>query len=184
MYSREDFIERFRGMETALLVHRLTTGELTDVARDALCHVLHERGVPLEPISEVRLAIPEREIAQHALEIKCGACPICHQSRSGVEVRESYWVWSALVITRRETRRVLCCRTCGTHDNWAAVGFNLALGWWGVPNGILLTPYQIIRNLLVLCRRREESQPSKALLELVKSNLLAQRQLEIERMAI
>jgi hypothetical protein len=183
MYSREDFIERFKGMETALLVHRLTTGDLTDEARDAVCQVLHERGVPMGSLDKVAQDTPEQDIAQHALRIKHGNCPLCHRSGSGVEVRESYWVWSALVITRWQTRRAVCCRACGVHENWNALGFSLGLGWWGIPAGILLTPCQITRNLLAIARRREKPEPSKALLRIAKDHLLAQRRLELERLA-
>ncbi len=184
MYSRADFIERFKGTETALLLHRLATSELTDEASDAICDVLHERGVPIGPLKAVRLDIPEHAVAQHALDIKRGACPRCRRTESGVEVRESYWVWSAILFTSWQTKRAVCCEKCGRHNNWNALGFSFGLGWWGFPGGILLTPWQIIRNILVLARRRERTEPSNALLNVAKASLLAQRQLEIERMAL
>jgi hypothetical protein len=184
MYSREEFIGRFKDMETALLLHRLATSELTDEARDAIYHVLHERGVPTEPLNRIKPDIPEHEIVQHAQFIKRSPCPLCHRRESGIDVRESYWVWSALIITRWQTRRAVCCRKCGVKDNWTALGFSFGLGWWGVPVGIILTPYQIIRNLLAIASKTDRPEPSKALLSFAKKNLLAQRQLELERTAL
>lgn len=184
MYSRADFIERFKGTETALLLQRLATGDLTDEASDAICHVLHERGVPMGPLKAVRQEIPEHAITQHALDIKRGICPRCHRRECGVEVRESYWVWSALLFTRWQTKRVLCCQQCGLKNNWRALGFSFGLGWWGLPAGIFLTPWQITRNIVAIARRRERSEPSSALLNSAKHSLLAERQLEVERMAL
>ncbi|OOG61563.1 hypothetical protein B0E46_16510 [Rhodanobacter sp. B04] len=183
MYSRQDFIARFRDVETATLLDRLATRELADEAKDAIHQVLHERGVPAEPLNRLRPDIPEHEVAQYAQAIKRGPCPRCHGRESGIEVRESYWVWSALVLTKWQTKRVACCRKCGVRENWNALGFCIGLGWWGIPAGILITPYQIVRNLLAIASRSERAAPSKALLVLAKRNLLAQRQFELERMA-
>jgi len=183
MYSRDEFIERFNGMETALLLHRLATSELTDEARDAIHHVLHERGVPTEPLNRVKPNIPEHEIIQHAQVIKRSPCPRCHRRGAGIEVRESYWVWSALIITRWQTKRAICCRKCGVQDNWSALAFSFGLGWWGVPGGIILTPYQVIRNLVTIASKADKTEPSKALLTFAKKNLLDRRQLELEQTA-
>ncbi|MBD8879534.1 hypothetical protein IHE49_03460 [Rhodanobacter sp. 7MK24] len=183
MYSQQDFVERFKNMETATLLHRLATSELTEEAKDAIYQVLNGRGVPTEHLNGVRPDVPEHEVSRYAQAIKQGPCPLCQRRESAIEVRESHWVWSALILTRWQTKRVVCCRKCGVHENWSALVFCMGLGWWGFPVGILVTPYQIVRNLLVIASRSDKTKPSEALLIFAKADLLARRQSNLERMA-
>jgi hypothetical protein len=51
------------------------------------------------------------------------------------------------------------------------MGFSLALGWWGIPWGLLVTPVQIARNIGALMSRRDETGPTPQLEKLVKLSL-------------
>jgi hypothetical protein len=183
MYTREEFVERFKGMETAWLVDRLATSEPTDDARAAIHDVLRGRGVTPDSLHRLEADIPAHEIVQYARAIKASSCPRCRRNDSGIEVRRSYRVWSALVLTRWETRTALCCRMCSEEENWKALIFSFGLGWWGFPFGLIVTPFQIIRNILAIARKDVATEPSMDLLNVAKQNLLAQRQHEIERTA-
>lgn len=183
MYSREEFVERFKDMETAWLLNRLATTELTDEARDAIHDVLRGRGVPMESLSKFKPDIPDHEVVEHARRIKLSTCPRCRRTEGGLEVRKSYWVWSALIITRWQTKSDICCRDCGVNENWSALISSVGLGWWGIPAGIIVTPCQIVRNILAIAKKSDTTEPSGALLDYAKKHLLAQRQLELERTA-
>lgn len=182
MYTREEFVERFKGMETSWLANRLATTEMTDEARAAIYDILQERGAPVESLKAISTDLPADEIAEHAHAIRRSQCPRCGRT-GGLDVRKSYWVWSAGYITRWETKSAVCCRICGRKENWKAIGFSFGLGWWGIPSGIILTPYQILRNILALAKGADSRGISLDLLGFAKTNLLERRQLEIEQIA-
>ena len=67
--------------------------------------------------------------------------------RALLDIRISYWVWSAVVVTRWGYESKFCCRRCATKRQLMSVGSCLLLGWWGFPWGMLITPLQLYRNL-------------------------------------
>jgi hypothetical protein len=52
MYSTEFFIKQFHNQETATLIDRLATQDLSDAARDALTQVLGDRGLSGEQLAQ------------------------------------------------------------------------------------------------------------------------------------
>lgn len=122
----------------------------------------------------VRIAqsIPADAIAQQASGIYHGRCPKC-QGPGPVDVRTSYRVWSALLLTSWQSDPAICCRSCGRKKQAADALFSLLLGWWGFPWGLVMTPVQIGRNIAGMFQS-DDHQPSKAL-ETATSLLLASR---------
>jgi hypothetical protein len=49
--------------------------------------------------------------------------------------------------------------------------FNSLFGWWGFPWGIFGTPIQILRNLDRLGPSKGQTEPSDALVEIVRADL-------------
>jgi hypothetical protein len=49
--------------------------------------------------------------------------------------------------------------------------FSAVLGWWGFPFGLILTPVQMTRNIIGMCRGSGTGQPSPDLRRLVLANL-------------
>jgi hypothetical protein len=48
------------------------------------------------------------------------------------------------------------------------------LGWWGVPWGLVMTPVQLVRNLISMASTPDPSSPSPALEKILRHNLAAQ----------
>ena len=116
--------------------------------------------------------IPEANVQEQVWKAHQGACPKCNGS-GPVDVHVSHKVWSALVLTSWSSKPELCCRSCGSKSQLGSAAFSLALGWWGFPWGIVLTPVQIGRNLFGILRQPDASKPSPQLEKLVRMNLAA-----------
>lgn len=73
IHSHEDFVARFRRMETQELLERLATGELTDVATGALRDVVCERGMSASDFDE-RLRQAKKGVYRKAGRKGCDYC--------------------------------------------------------------------------------------------------------------
>src|SRR5262245_33534282 len=103
----------------------------------------------LGQLARVAQTLPDREIRKHVWDTYKGDCPCCGGA-GPVDVRMSYRGFSALFSTRWTTHSQLACRSCGVKAQLLSLLFCLLLGWWGFPWGLLVTPVQIIRNLVGL----------------------------------
>jgi hypothetical protein len=168
MYSKEDYLQNFRACESHILLGRLAKNELTNDARAAIRELLIERGASLPQLEIVD--ITDEKVLAEAIALRNGACPRCRHHRGIVEVRSAHWIWSAIVFTRFETKKHLCCRTCGKRENLKALGFSLLLGWWGIPFGLLGTPYMVLANLFQILGR-DRPDPSDALRDSVRKHM-------------
>lgn len=166
MYSKAEYVKNFSATDSDTLVDRLVRNDLTPEAQQAIREILAQRGCPLP---EVR-TITEDEVREQALAVRNGACPQCRGKQSPVEVRTAHWVWSALLFTRYGRRTMLACRDCGRSASMKALGSSAALGWWGFPFGLLITPFKIGANIVELSRK-DKPEPSHALEELVRAQL-------------
>jgi hypothetical protein len=170
MYSKEDYLKRFLQTDSDTLLDRLARNELTDEARDAAQQILAERGCSLQEITTVD--IRDEMVMTHAMAIRNGECPKCRRRDSVVELRTEHWVWSAIFLTRFGRRTALICRACGRSRNLRALGKCALLGWWGIPFGLLITPYKIFANLGELLSR-DRPEPSASLRDLARARLAA-----------
>lgn len=122
--------------------------------------------------------LPEAAVQEQVWKTHQGPCPKC-DGPGPVDVHVSHKVWSALVLTSWSSTPQMSCRSCGLKSQLASTVFSLALGWWGFPWGLVLTPVQIGRNLLAMARPQEPSKPSAQLEKIVSmtiaSNALRQR---------
>jgi hypothetical protein len=73
MYSRNDFVERFRQLDDGVLLERLAHQELTSEAKEALLQVLQERGVHRDTIDR-SLANAKRVRNQPHAATGCDYC--------------------------------------------------------------------------------------------------------------
>lgn len=116
---------------------------------------------------------PQAEVEKYLGSVHRGNCPKC-SGPGPVDVHTSYRVWSALFLTSWSSRPAICCQTCGHKKMLGDAVFSLFLGWWGFPWGILITPVQIVRNIVGLFRKPDPSTPSPALEKMIRLNLAAQ----------
>ncbi len=98
-------------------------------------------------------------VAEAVQQVHLGACPRC-QGPGPVDAHAAHQVWSAILLTRWTTSATLSCRKCGTKRQAQAMLFSLALGWWGFPWGLIVTPVQLTRNLMGIFRKPARSGPS------------------------
>ncbi|MBW4472580.1 MAG: hypothetical protein KME45_19740 [Stenomitos rutilans HA7619-LM2] len=114
--------------------------------------------------------IPEDYLREQVRTLHQAACPRC-QGPGPVDVHTSHRIWSALVLTTWSSRPHICCRQCGRLEQVKDSLLALLLGWWGFPWGLLVTPIQIVRNLVGLCSGPSDAKPSDELYRLVQINI-------------
>lgn len=114
-------------------------------------------------------------LEQQVRAVHEGTCPLC-RCRGPVDVHTSHRVWSALLLTSWVSRPQICCRKCGRMEKIKDCLFSLFLGWWGFPWGLIVTPIQIMRNLVGLLRQPDPSQPSHKLRRLIQIHIRRQMQ--------
>lgn len=116
--------------------------------------------------------IPPQILAQEIADVHDGPCPRCKKERR-VDLYKAHWVWSVIILTRFSTSSVLCCRACGRKHQVYQSLFSLFLGWWGFPFGLIITPIQIIRNIVEFAKP-ESVNPSAELASAVQASLAQQ----------
>lgn len=114
-------------------------------------------------------------LEQQVRAVHEGMCPLC-RGRGPVDVHTSHRVWSALLLTSWVSRPQICCRKCGRMEKIKDFLFSLFLGWWGFPWGLIVTPIQIMRNLVGLLRQPDSSKPSHKLRRLIQLHIGRQMQ--------
>lgn len=128
-----------------------------------------------------RVALAAKNVAAEdaqrlAAQIHAGKCPKC-TGPGPIDVRTSYEVWSAIFMTRWSSASEVACRRCGIRkQSLSAIG-SLALGWWGFPWGLIMTPVQVFRNIRALAKPHDPARPSSQLVQHSRL-LLADRMLE------
>jgi hypothetical protein len=103
--------------------------------------------------------LPADVVAARVSEVHRGPCPRCEGS-GPIDVRFSYRVYSVILMTSWVTRTHVCCRSCGRKAQAGDLLFSLILGWWGLPWGLVVTPVQIVRNIVSMTKSDEEGKPS------------------------
>jgi hypothetical protein len=111
--------------------------------------------------------VPEHAAQARARELHQSNCPKC-KGPGPVDVHTSYWVWSALALTRWGTQQQLNCRGCAIKSQFGNLLFSGVLGWWGFPWGLLFTPVQVGRNLVAIFAPPDPSQPSAKLVQVAR----------------
>jgi hypothetical protein len=114
--------------------------------RYAFCNgTCQSRGSVLVALDQVS----QRHVADYIETAHRSDCPSC--GRPGpVDLRRSHWVWSAFIVTRWGTDQRIECARCGRLHQAKAMALLLLVGWWGVPFGLVLTPVQLVRNVIAL----------------------------------
>ncbi len=126
----------------------------------------HQSGLILRAAQQV----PPGEVDRQVEEVFRGNCPKC-RGLGPVDVHKVHRVWSALVLTSWKSWQQVSCRSCGTKAQLGGALFSAVFGWWGFPWGLVLTPVQITRNILGMCKGPDPSRPSEALKRFVQVNL-------------
>jgi hypothetical protein len=102
-----------------------------------------------------------------------GACPRCH-GKGPIDVHIAHRIWSLIIRTSWNSRLNLCCRRCGRTEQVKGILFSLVLGWWGFPWGFIMTPVQIVKNLIGILQGPHHSKPSNELYDLIQTTIQEQ----------
>lgn len=123
--------------------------------------------------------VPADVLQQVVAQWRQGDCPKCKRKNGPIDVHAEHRVHSFLIMTQWHTRRHVSCRPCGRRAQLTGTLYSVALGWWGLPWGLLVTPMQIVRNIAGMTSGRPD-RASPDFERLVRRQL-AERQLEIEQ---
>lgn len=106
-----------------------------------------------------------------------GACPKCNGVGPN-DIQTHYSIWSLIYITSHKSVPEVCCKSCGIKKKLGGLFFSLFFGWWGIPFGIILTPIQIIRNIIALFHLPSSDRVSKGLNDYIRKEAGAQALIE------
>ncbi|HXH41967.1 MAG TPA: hypothetical protein VNN08_25305 [Thermoanaerobaculia bacterium] len=84
-----------------------------------------------------------------------------------MDVHVSYQIWSALFLTSWKNTPQVSCRPCGFRSQLGNAAFSLFLGWWGIPWGLIMTPVQIVRNIVAMAKGASADGPSTNLQRMI-----------------
>jgi hypothetical protein len=119
------------------------------------------------PIVQIAVTLPEEEIQELVQKIHEGTCPICG-GHGPVDIHSSCRVVSFLFATSYQTNQRISCRSCAAKANFTNGLISLLFGWWGIPWGILMTPFYLLRNFWGLICPVSTLEPSEKLKEHVR----------------
>jgi hypothetical protein len=114
--------------------------------------------------------LPPQEIESYIERSRAGPCPACGGS-GPIDLHQSYRVYSVIVLTSWSTRNHFVCRACARKEQLKSLGFSALFGWWGFPFGFVLTPVQIVRNIVALAGGTDPGHASQRLRNLLVLNL-------------
>jgi hypothetical protein len=120
-------------------------------------------------VLEILEAIPSAAVSEQIRKARLGPCPECGAD-APIEAHKSYIAGSFIIATSYKTTVHICCRRCAKRHQWEAIRATMVGGWWGLPWGLIMTPTQIIRNLLAM-RSRADGHPSWDFIRIVRLNL-------------
>ncbi|MBI5116358.1 hypothetical protein HZA56_07770 [Candidatus Poribacteria bacterium] len=112
--------------------------------------------------------LPHKLIKEEALKIYNGICPIC-SGKGPIDVYTSYRIYSIILYTSSKTIEHISCVDCGIKNQKKDAIYSFALGWWGFPWGIFLTPVQLARNIKAIYNSKIPTEPSSQLEQHIKS---------------
>ena len=131
-----------------------------------------------EPLLSHAAQLADTDVKAFASAIHRGKCPKC-TGAGPVDVRASYQVWSAVLLTRWKSTQQISCRKCGIKSQAGDLAISSIAGWWGLPWGLLMTPIQIGRNIFDMVRAPNPAHPSPKLLKQARL-ILAERNLSAD----
>lgn len=125
-------------------------------------------------------AVPETRVDEVAAQLRRSRCRSCRKEGE-LEIFKSYTVFSVILFTRWREKPEISCRSCARGRQFKDMMFSLALGWWGFPFGLVITPVVLLMNGAAMIHNPLGKPPSKALrayARLVVANELARMQRE------
>ena len=121
-----------------------------------------------------QIPVSDRQLESVTHEVHAGPCSLC-LGDGPVDVHNVHSIWSLVWFTKWKTKPVVGCRSCGRKSQVQGIVFSSLLGWWGFPWGAIVTPIQIVRNLVGMARPPHPEHPSEDLYEYLRDELTSGR---------
>lgn len=124
-------------------------------------------------VLRVARSLPAELVEKQVRAVHAGNCPQCG-GPGPVDVHTSHRAMSALVVTQWSSHPLVSCVKCGTRAQLRNSAITLALGWWGLPWGLIMTPVQIGKNVVGMIRKPDPRQPTETLQRVVSTRMASQ----------
>lgn len=108
--------------------------------------------------------LPSVNVEMFANEIHSGLCPKCNGT-GPIDIHKSYSIYSIILYTSWKTNEHLICKKCASKQQATDLVGSFLLGWWGFPFGLIVTPIQILMNVVAMFQTPGRYGPTKELLE-------------------
>jgi hypothetical protein len=130
----------------------------------------HQRQAPfLSKIGQVSEDAVDREMTR-VRALRCSRC-----KRNGeVDMHSSAFVYSMIIMTRFGQNKHLCCKSCALKAQAKDTLSTAALGWWGFPFGLIMTPISLVSNVAQMVATARRKEPSAAMRLYIKQQVARQ----------
>lgn len=129
-----------------------------------------------DEVNRIAKHIPEDAVVSLTNKIRNGKCPVC-QGHGPIDVHKSYFVYSVIIYTSYKTKEHIVCKQCARKKQLSSLFLSTVLGWWGIPFGLIITPVQIVKNLIALFKNPGEISPTELMTQRIRQ-MLAAKQME------
>ena len=86
------------------------------------------------------------EITQLSQKLRSLPCPFCKNQNVKLNATVLHTVKSYILFSNFKKQLIIACPDCLDSKNQKAITTTLLLGWWGIPWGIVQTPFYIYNN--------------------------------------
>lgn len=129
-----------------------------------------------DEINRIAMQIPLDAVVSQTNKIRNGKCPVC-QKDGPIDVHKSYFVYSIIIYTSYKTNEHIVCKECARKKQLSDLFLSSLIGWWGIPFGLIITPIQIAKNVIMLIKSPDQSEPTELMTQRIRQ-MLATKQLE------
>ena len=110
------------------------------------------------------------EITELSQILRSLPCPLCGSKTAKLNGTIMHTAKSFIVFSFFRKEPIIGCPNCLDQKNKEAITSSALLGWWGIPEGILKTPFYIYNNLQEKKQNRI-SEPNQTLLNFTLENI-------------
>ena len=111
-----------------------------------------------------------KEITEFSQILRSLPCPLCGSKTAKLNGTIMHTAKSFIVFSFFRKEPIIGCPNCLDQKNKEAITSSALLGWWGIPAGILKTPFYIYNNLQEKKQNRI-SEPNQTLLNFTLENI-------------
>ncbi len=110
------------------------------------------------------------EITELAQKLRSLPCPLCGNKTAKLNGTIMHTAKSFIIFSFFRKEPIIGCPDCLDKKNQESIASTALLGWWGIPWGILKTPFYIYNNIKAKKHNRI-SEPNETLLSFTMENI-------------